>query len=73
MMPHPHHASTPLRYDVSFLITAEHLEETPRERIVAFICDEFLSDIDTQVSDFKLAITARGRAVGAELLKALAP
>lgn len=42
------------------------------EQVVDFIC-EFIYDIDAQVSDLKLGINARGRAVGAQLLEALAP
>mmetsp|Transcript_21616 Transcript_21616/g.60089 ORF Transcript_21616/g.60089 Transcript_21616/m.60089 type:complete len:171 (-) Transcript_21616:58-570(-) len=58
-------------YDISFLITNAHTESMYKDKLVDFICD-FISDIDSEISELKLSINARGRAVGAELLRSLA-
>eukprot|EP00873_Tetraselmis_striata_P044933 jgi/Tetstr1/465197/TSEL_009904.t1 len=58
-------------YDVSFLITDAHLERMSRDGLVDFICD-FIQAIDAEVSELKLGVNARGRALGQEVFKALA-
>lgn len=57
-------------YDLSFLITAAHLEAMDRERIVDFVVG-FMEDIDKEVSAQKIAINARARLVAGSFLDAL--
>lgn len=42
-----------------------------RDGLVDFICD-FIQAIDAEVSELKLGVNARGRALGQEVFKALA-
>eukprot|EP00193_Tetraselmis_chui_P011240 CAMPEP_0177771834 /NCGR_PEP_ID=MMETSP0491_2-20121128/11853_1 /TAXON_ID=63592 /ORGANISM="Tetraselmis chuii, Strain PLY429" /LENGTH=173 /DNA_ID=CAMNT_0019289509 /DNA_START=232 /DNA_END=753 /DNA_ORIENTATION=- len=57
-------------YDVSFLITYAHLESRSSEKVVDFICD-FIQAIDAEVSELKLSVNARARALAQEVFKSL--
>jgi actin related protein 2/3 complex subunit 4 len=56
---------------VSFLITDAHLESRSSEKVVDFICD-FIQAIDAEVSELKLSVNARARALAQEVFKSLA-
>eukprot|EP00898_Chlorokybus_atmophyticus_P001772 jgi/Chlat1/2596/Chrsp178S02447 len=58
-------------YHVSFLITNAHTARMVVPRLVQFIL-QFFEDLDKEVSELKLAVNARGRAVATDFLKPLA-
>ena len=49
-------------YSISFLITHAHLEEMKAAKLVDFVVD-FMTDIDREISELKLSVNTRGRAV----------
>jgi actin related protein 2/3 complex, subunit 4 len=55
-------------YDISFLVTHEHLEEMWKHKLVHFIL-EFMEDIDKEISGMKIALNARARLVATEFMK----
>ena len=55
-------------YDISFLITHVHVEEMLKARLVDFIL-QFMAEVDSELSELKLAVNTRGRLVAAEFLQ----
>jgi actin related protein 2/3 complex subunit 4 len=49
-------------YDISFLITHEHLERMWKHKLVDFIIS-FMEDVDKEISQMKIAMNARARIV----------
>ncbi|GFR42206.1 hypothetical protein Agub_g3097 [Astrephomene gubernaculifera] len=58
-------------YDVSFLITDQHLLTYGRQRLLDFVV-AFIEEMDVEISSMKLAVSSRGRAVATEFLRSLA-
>ncbi|KAG2492668.1 hypothetical protein HYH03_009083 [Edaphochlamys debaryana] len=58
-------------YDVSFLITDQHLLKYGRQRLLDFVV-AFIEELDQEISSMKLAVNSRGRAVATEFLRAMA-
>ncbi|GIL50077.1 hypothetical protein Vafri_6395 [Volvox africanus] len=58
-------------YDVSFLITDQHLLMYGRQRLLDFVV-AFIEEMDAEISSMKLAVNSRGRAVATEFLRSLA-
>eukprot|EP00300_Choanocystis_sp_HF-7_P004417 c13406_g1_i1.p1 GENE.c13406_g1_i1~~c13406_g1_i1.p1 ORF type:complete len:188 (-),score=60.05 c13406_g1_i1:593-1123(-) len=57
-------------YDLSFLITNFHVEGMIRHKLVDFVI-EFLEEINKEISELKININSRARAVAAEFLKTM--
>ena len=55
-------------YDVSFLVTHEHVEDMRKPKLVDFIV-RLLEDVDRAMSEQKLSVSSRGRVVAADFLK----
>ena len=55
-------------YDVSFLVTHEHVEDMLKPKLVDFIV-QLLEDVDREISEQKLSVSSRGRVVAADFLK----
>jgi len=55
-------------YDISFLITNFHTESMFKHKIVDFII-QFMTDIDKEISEMKLAVNTRARIVAQSYLK----
>jgi actin related protein 2/3 complex subunit 4 len=55
-------------YDISFLITNFHAEQMYKHKLVDFII-QFMEDVDKEISDMKLSVSARARIVAEEYLK----
>eukprot|EP01125_Pyxidicula_operculata_P001224 TRINITY_DN11154_c0_g1_i1.p1 TRINITY_DN11154_c0_g1~~TRINITY_DN11154_c0_g1_i1.p1 ORF type:complete len:182 (-),score=38.99 TRINITY_DN11154_c0_g1_i1:60-605(-) len=55
-------------YDISFLITNAHTETMYKHKVVDFVI-QFIQDIDQEISDMKLSVSARARIVASEFLK----
>ena len=55
-------------YDVSFLVTHEHVEDMLKPKLVDFIV-QLLEDVDREMSEQKLSVSSRGRVVAADFLK----
>eukprot|EP01126_Amoeba_proteus_P013400 TRINITY_DN1568_c0_g1_i1.p1 TRINITY_DN1568_c0_g1~~TRINITY_DN1568_c0_g1_i1.p1 ORF type:complete len:170 (-),score=16.41 TRINITY_DN1568_c0_g1_i1:112-621(-) len=55
-------------YDISFLLTNFHLESMYKHKLVDFVI-QFLTEIDAEISEMKLAVNARGRISFTEFLK----
>ena len=55
-------------YDLSFLITNEHMDDMWKHKLIDFII-HFMEEIDKEISSMKLAVNARARVVAAEFLK----
>ena len=55
-------------YDVSFLVTHEHVEDMRKPKLVDFIV-RLLEDVDREMSEQKLSVSSRGRVVAADFLK----
>jgi len=55
-------------YDISFLVTNFHTESMFKHKVVDFIV-QFMQDIDAEISEMKLSVSARARLVTAEYLK----
>ena len=55
-------------YDVSFLVTHDHVEDMLAAKLVDFIV-QFMEDIDREISEQKLSVSSRGRVVAADFLK----
>jgi len=49
-------------YDISFLVTNFHTESMYKHKLVDFII-QFMADIDSEISDMKIAVNARARTV----------
>ncbi|GIL77895.1 hypothetical protein Vretifemale_7358, partial [Volvox reticuliferus] len=58
-------------YDISFLITDQHLLAYGRQRLLDFVV-AFIEEMDAEISSMKLAVNSRGRAVATEFLRSLA-
>jgi actin related protein 2/3 complex subunit 4 len=58
-------------YDVSFLVTHEHVEDMLKPKLVDFIV-QLLEDVDREISEQKLSVSSRGRVVAADFLKSFA-
>lgn len=58
-------------YDISFLITDEHLLKFSKDRIIDFLV-QFLEEIDKNLSQLKLSVNSRTRAFATEFVQALA-
>eukprot|EP00750_Incisomonas_marina_P025823 INCI5705.1.p2 GENE.INCI5705.1~~INCI5705.1.p2 ORF type:complete len:173 (-),score=36.72 INCI5705.1:991-1509(-) len=54
-------------YDISFLITNEHLDSMWKHKVIDFLI-QFMEDVDAQVSHYKISINARARKVGEEFM-----
>jgi len=55
-------------YDISFLVTNFHTESMYKHKLVDFII-QFMADIDSEISDMKIAVNARARTVVATYLQ----
>ncbi|CAD5208723.1 unnamed protein product [Bursaphelenchus xylophilus] len=55
-------------YDISFLITAAHMESMYKHKLVDFLI-HFMQEIDREVNEMKLALNARARTSAEEFLK----
>eukprot|EP00455_Lapot_gusevi_P016922 TRINITY_DN1889_c0_g1_i1.p2 TRINITY_DN1889_c0_g1~~TRINITY_DN1889_c0_g1_i1.p2 ORF type:complete len:169 (-),score=65.34 TRINITY_DN1889_c0_g1_i1:176-682(-) len=55
-------------YDISFLITHEHMDEMWKNKLIDFII-HFMEEIDKEISAMKLAVNSRARIVASEFLK----
>jgi len=55
-------------YDISFLVTNFHTESMFKHKLVDFII-QFMQDIDKEISEMKLAVSARARIVAQAYLK----
>ncbi len=55
-------------YDISFLITNEHMDEMWKHKLIDFII-HFMEEIDKEISAMKLSVNARARVVATEFLK----
>ena len=58
-------------YDISFLITSFHMESMYKARVVDFLV-QFLQDVDKEISEQKLSVSARARVTSEEFLKQFA-
>jgi len=56
-------------YDISFLITNFHTEKMNRARLIDFVI-QFMTEIDKEISEMKLAVNSRARLCAQEFLKA---
>jgi len=59
---------SPQGYDISFLVTNFHTESMFKHKLVDFII-QFMTDIDKEISDMKLAVNTRARIVAQAYLK----
>lgn len=57
-------------YDVSFLVTNFHCQQYNKQKLIAFIC-HFVEDINAEITELKLLVNTRGRAVATDYLKTL--
>mmetsp|Transcript_32796 Transcript_32796/g.52557 ORF Transcript_32796/g.52557 Transcript_32796/m.52557 type:complete len:170 (+) Transcript_32796:119-628(+) len=55
-------------YDISFLVTHDHVEEMVVDKVVDFIM-QWMEDVDKEISEQKLSVSSRGRVVAADFLK----
>ena len=55
-------------YDISFLITNNHMEQMYKHKLIDFIIN-FIEEIDREINEMKLALNARARIVTEEFLK----
>lgn len=58
-------------YDVSFLVCESHVRQMGATRICTIITS-FVEEADAEVTDLKLTVNARGRAMATEFLRTLA-
>jgi actin related protein 2/3 complex subunit 4 len=54
-------------FDLSFLVTQKHRKQFVNSSLVAFMMD-FLKSVDGEISEQKLSVSSRGRAVAEEFL-----
>ena len=54
-------------FDLSFLVTQKHKKQFVNSSLVAFMMD-FLKSVDGEISEQKLSVSSRGRAVAEEFL-----
>jgi hypothetical protein len=54
-------------FDLSFLVTAKHKRQFVNSSLVGFMVD-FLKSVDGEISEQKLSVSSRGRAVAEEFL-----
>lgn len=54
-------------FDLSFLVTQKHKKQFVNSSLVAFMVD-FLKSVDGEISEQKLSVSSRGRAVAEEFL-----
>ena len=57
-------------YDISFLITNKHTETMFRHKLIDFVI-QFMEDIDKEISEMKLSVSARARISAQAFLKEL--
>merc|ERR1711991_1109363 len=57
-------------YDISFLITNTHVEDMYKHKVVDFII-QFMRDVDKEISESKIGISARARIVASTFLKTM--
>ena len=55
-------------FDISFLVTHTHVEDMFKHKLIDFII-QFMEDIDREISEQKLSVSARGRVVATDFLK----
>jgi len=55
-------------YDISFLVTNFHTESMFKHKLVDFVI-QFMTDIDKEISEMKLAVNQRARIVATSFLK----
>jgi len=55
-------------YDISFLVTNFHTETMYKHKLVDFII-QFMTDIDSEISEMKLAVSGRARTVATTYLQ----
>mmetsp|Transcript_127401 Transcript_127401/g.309682 ORF Transcript_127401/g.309682 Transcript_127401/m.309682 type:complete len:171 (+) Transcript_127401:110-622(+) len=58
-------------YDISFLVTNTHTENLWKHKLIDFII-QFMQDINKEISDMKIAVSARGRVVAESFMASLA-
>ena len=58
-------------FDLSFLVTHEHLEDFWKHKLIDFIM-QFMEDIDREINGMKIAVNTRARIVAHEFMKSLA-
>ena len=54
-------------FDLSFLVTQKHKKQFVNSSLVTFMVD-FLKSVDGEISEQKLSVSSRGRAVAEEFL-----
>lgn len=57
-------------YDISFLVTNTHTETLWKHKLIDFII-QFMEDINKEISDMKINVSARGRIVATTFMKGL--
>jgi len=55
-------------YSFSFLITDKHVDKLTKNKVIEFIL-HFIEEADKEISSMKIAMNARGRAIGSEYMK----
>lgn len=60
----------PQGYDISFLITNTHTENLWKHKLIDFVI-QFMQDINKEISDMKIAVSARGRVVAESFMRSL--
>lgn len=58
-------------YDLSFLVTNEHVESSCPSKLVDFIVS-FLEEVDKEISQMKIGVNARARLIAESFLRELA-
>lgn len=58
-------------FDISFLITHVHTEALLKDKLIDFII-QFIQDIAKEISEMKIAVNARARAIATEFMKEFA-
>ncbi len=57
-------------FHITFTLTNYHCEQMSKQRLSDFIC-QFIEQLIAEISELKLAMNARSRAVAQELLQGL--
>lgn len=55
-------------HSLSFLITNRHVDKMSKKKIIAFIT-YFMVFMETEISELKISINARGRSIASEYMK----
>uniref|UniRef100_A0A7S1C620 Actin-related protein 2/3 complex subunit 4 n=1 Tax=Bicosoecida sp. CB-2014 TaxID=1486930 RepID=A0A7S1C620_9STRA len=58
-------------FDISFLVTNTHTESMWKHKLIDFVI-QFMEDINKEISDMKIAVSARGRVVAESFMRSLA-